>query len=247
MTIQHSITTGADLHEPKGVATAANNTVYVANGSGSGAWTPADTLSLADGAVETAKIEDLNVTGAKVANQTLAPTKLAGITTNGTANQLLRSNADGTVSWTDYVSYAGAHLAFSTASPYAFPATTSDAVINPTLIAGALQNFTVLTSPNARIRFDGTENTDVSIIVTFSTQQASGSGKDAEWALFKNGTEVTGTRAIRSLSSSDWGSITIIGNITMSTNDYIELHCKASDSCTINFASLSFTLNGALA
>ena len=39
MTIQHNLITGSDLHEPKGVAAASNKTVYVANGSGSGAWT----------------------------------------------------------------------------------------------------------------------------------------------------------------------------------------------------------------
>ncbi len=31
--------TGADLHEPKGAATATSGQVYVANGSGSGTWT----------------------------------------------------------------------------------------------------------------------------------------------------------------------------------------------------------------
>ena len=39
MTVQHSALTGAELHEPKGAAAATANTVYVANGSGSGAWT----------------------------------------------------------------------------------------------------------------------------------------------------------------------------------------------------------------
>lgn len=34
----HRDLTGADLHEPKGVDTASANTVYVANGSGSGSW-----------------------------------------------------------------------------------------------------------------------------------------------------------------------------------------------------------------
>lgn len=34
----HASLTGASLHESKGVATAAINTVYVANGGGSGAW-----------------------------------------------------------------------------------------------------------------------------------------------------------------------------------------------------------------
>ena len=36
--VTHSSLTGADLHEPKGVATANSEDVYVANGSGSGAW-----------------------------------------------------------------------------------------------------------------------------------------------------------------------------------------------------------------
>lgn len=35
----HSTLTGTALHEPKGVATAAANQVYVANGTGSGVWT----------------------------------------------------------------------------------------------------------------------------------------------------------------------------------------------------------------
>lgn len=38
MTIQHNLITGADLHEPKGVATATSGKVYIANGSSSGAW-----------------------------------------------------------------------------------------------------------------------------------------------------------------------------------------------------------------
>lgn len=35
----HKDLTGSELHEPKGVASAASGQVYVANGSGSGAWT----------------------------------------------------------------------------------------------------------------------------------------------------------------------------------------------------------------
>ena len=38
MTIQHKLLTGADLHEPKGAASAASGNVYVADGAGSGAW-----------------------------------------------------------------------------------------------------------------------------------------------------------------------------------------------------------------
>lgn len=47
MTIQHSAIPDAQLHEPKGVATAASGKVYVANGAGSGSWSfQSDTLSL---------------------------------------------------------------------------------------------------------------------------------------------------------------------------------------------------------
>jgi hypothetical protein len=36
----HKDLTGDELHEPKGVASAAEGTVYVADGSGSGTWSP---------------------------------------------------------------------------------------------------------------------------------------------------------------------------------------------------------------
>lgn len=37
-TVQHSALTDPNLHEPKGVSTAAAGKVYIANGSGSGVW-----------------------------------------------------------------------------------------------------------------------------------------------------------------------------------------------------------------
>lgn len=51
-TVSHKDLTGADLHEPKGAATAASGTVYVANGSGSGAWTTLAALTGTVGKVE---------------------------------------------------------------------------------------------------------------------------------------------------------------------------------------------------
>lgn len=44
--VPHSSMTGADLHEPKGVSTAAAKTVYRANGAGSGSWVELDETSL---------------------------------------------------------------------------------------------------------------------------------------------------------------------------------------------------------
>lgn len=51
----HATLTGADLHEPKGVAAASANTVYVANGSGSGTWSKVGASS-----VETGTVKNLN-------------------------------------------------------------------------------------------------------------------------------------------------------------------------------------------
>jgi hypothetical protein len=65
MTIQHRNIPNADLHEPKGVSLATSNTVYVANGSGSGTWVKTPTQAL------------------------------AGIGTNGTVGQLVTVNGSG--------------------------------------------------------------------------------------------------------------------------------------------------------
>lgn len=42
--VQHSTLTDPNLHEPKGISTAAASTAYLANGSGSGTWTPVNRL-----------------------------------------------------------------------------------------------------------------------------------------------------------------------------------------------------------
>jgi hypothetical protein len=55
MTVNHKDLTGVSLHEPKGVAAASANTVYVANGSGSGTWEKVD-----KDAINTSSIKDLN-------------------------------------------------------------------------------------------------------------------------------------------------------------------------------------------
>lgn len=49
MTVSHATLTGAELHEPKGIATASTKTVYVADGAGSGSWTTLDYNTLPNG------------------------------------------------------------------------------------------------------------------------------------------------------------------------------------------------------
>jgi hypothetical protein len=64
-TVQHSAITDPNIHEPKGVAAATVNKVYVSNGSGSGTW------------------------------QKLSPPQLAGLTTNGQAGDTVTVNGSG--------------------------------------------------------------------------------------------------------------------------------------------------------
>jgi|TARA_R100000306_G_C4366301_1_gene137804 hypothetical protein len=55
MTVNHKDLTGVALHEPKGVAAASANTVYVANGSGSGTW-----QQVASTQINTSSVKNLN-------------------------------------------------------------------------------------------------------------------------------------------------------------------------------------------
>jgi len=66
MSVLHKNLTGADLHEPKGVAGATAGQAYVANGSGSGVWQAASTtlkgpVELATNAETTAGTDTIRV------------------------------------------------------------------------------------------------------------------------------------------------------------------------------------------
>lgn len=76
--IQHSVLTDPQLHEPKGVSTAASGKVYVANGSGSGAWQYIAGHSYGD----------LYITGSSVSQTLSAASALAKLNPTGawTAN-----------------------------------------------------------------------------------------------------------------------------------------------------------------
>jgi hypothetical protein len=95
--VAHSTLTGAELHEPKGVATAALGTVYVANGAGSGSWnsvaTSAFTGMIADFANPVAPTGWLELDGSVISTTTYSGLFAAmSITSSGT-----RSSGNATV------------------------------------------------------------------------------------------------------------------------------------------------------
>lgn len=55
----HATLTGADLHEPKGVDAASANTVYIANGSGSGTWGKVGSTGIDTGTVKNLNKEQM--------------------------------------------------------------------------------------------------------------------------------------------------------------------------------------------
>jgi len=154
--------------------------------------------------------------------------------------------ADGAGSgdWVESHRIVGGYLTFSTGSPYAFAATTSDAVLNPTYTLSANNGFTGLSSPNARIRYDGTETINAALDAIFSIEQNSGTSKDVEMAIYKNGVELTGSRMIMSTFTGEWHTFALKFNTTLETDDYIEVFIKASASTTVNFASGYLRISG---
>lgn len=82
----HKDLTGADLHEPKGVASAASGSVYVANGLGSGAWTAVKTAQV----TITRTFDDISV----------AKDLYVGIPINGTISYII-AVIDGAITGTN--------------------------------------------------------------------------------------------------------------------------------------------------
>ena len=108
MTIQHNLITGTDLHEPKGVAAAAANKVYVANGSASGAWS---TLTTSTMTLPKGKFWFYNISSAYnltygAATQKVAPTTIASglgsLVTEATSARLTYTGALTTVVKLDF-------------------------------------------------------------------------------------------------------------------------------------------------
>ena len=141
--------------------------------------------------------------------------------------------------------WLGAWTGFDSVTPaYQHATTTSDTVLNNTLITGANDGFTIVTSPNLRVTYSSTETITAFVQLSLATKQASGSNKDVQWALFKNGTEITGSRVIRSLSTGTWGSITLSSVVSLATSDYLEIYSKADGACTVDYASIQLMIQG---
>ena len=163
------------------------------------------------------------------------------------AGQVYIANGSGSGVWVENHRLVGGYLTFSTGSPYAFSATTSDTVLNPTFSLSTNNGFTGLSSPNARIRYDGTETINATLDAVFALTQSSGSAKALQLAFYKNGSELLGSRMIATVSNAEYHVITIKFDTTLSTNNYIEVFGKIDSAATINFVSGYLRITGTAA
>lgn len=155
------------------------------------------------------------------------------------------ANGSGSGTWTSAHRHVDAYLAFDATTPaYTHAATTSFTVINPTLSTSSTDGFTVTNSPNARLTYTGTRDVTTNMHISLSTSQATGTSKDVEWKIYKNGSALTGAHVIRTISSGTWGSISLLGNSTLSTNDYIEIYSKISSAGNVKYASVFWSIKG---
>lgn len=153
------------------------------------------------------------------------------------AGQIYVADGAGSGAWVENSRSFNGYLSFSTGSPYNHTTTTSDTAINPSFTVGINNGFTGLSSPNARVRYDGTESINAVLDARFSIAQTSGTSKDIQMSFFKNGVEVSGSRMVASTTTTEWHLISLSSTILLETDDYIEVFIKANANVTVSFAS----------
>jgi hypothetical protein len=157
------------------------------------------------------------------------------------------ANGSGSGVWQPIHRYLGASTAFNASSPYAYSLDTdiAEKFLSPSISSSTISGFTVVTSPNLRFQYNDATSLTGLINVTMSSSQSSGPSHEIEWVLFKNGTEIVGSRAIRTIGTGTWGSISVTGLTALAQNDYIEIKTKASaDNIDVNYANIYVSIIG---
>lgn len=175
----------------------------------------------------------------------ISPQTLSGVSTNGTAGQFVA--VTGTGNFVLASAPSGSVYFYNIASPYilTYPSTFTKAA--PTTTASGT-SVLITEGTNARLTYTGTAATVLDVVFTLSLDQASGSSRDVEAAIYKNGSLVNGSNAIITCTSGDKHSITCHADVSVVTNDYVEVYVKnggASGDIRIYTFSLFATTAGA--
>jgi hypothetical protein len=84
------------------------------------------------------------------------------------------------------------------------------------------------------------------VTINFSTsiRHAAGGSRDVELALYLNGSPISGAHVIQSTDNSEWHNLTLVGQVEIAQNDYIEVWAKSSQNLTLETASAFLTVKG---
>lgn len=191
MPTQHKVITEVDLHENKGVSTAAVDKVAVSDGAGATVW------------------------------QKLSPKSLSGISSNGTDDQVVKS--DGAGGFKLAVVAHGSVTFNNIAAPYTltYPATYTK--IAPTTVATG-SPAEIVEATTARVTYVGTTNRHMRVLASISLDQITTANKEIRLALFKNGSIISRSTVICTTQSGlKTNSGIIADDNDVSPNDYFEI------------------------
>jgi hypothetical protein len=214
-TIAHKDIPSAQAHEPKGIQSASNKYLYVANGSGSGAWAK------------------------------LSPISLSGITTNGVAGQFIA--VDGAGNFVLASAPSGSIYFYNISTPYTLTYPSAFTKAAPTTTASG--SPTLMTEgTNARLTYTGTAPTTLDVVFSVCLDQTTGSDRDVQAVIYKNGSVVNGSHVITTVTSGQKHHLSCHADVAVVQNDYVEVYLKndgASGDIRIFTFALSATTAGA--
>ena len=161
-----------------------------------------------------------------------------------TSGEVYVATGAGSGVWKPADSHIDGYISYDATTPaYSHSTTTSDTPLNPTFVISTSKNFSGISSPNARLVYSGSDAVYGSINFSASMRQASGTSKDVQISIVKNGVELTGTRNITTIASGSWNNISISTISTISTSDYFEVFIKADGAHTTLFATAQLTIS----
>lgn len=220
MSIQHKSIPDSELHEPKGVATAANSTVYVGNGTGSGSWRKLAPTELSNmSATLTQSNRKLVSDGANGITSTYDSAYGVMAITNNTNGFTVTTASDVTLNTnTDYKILTGGGAPWAGESLFNITFS-GDRLIVPVNGVYKIEVWTDLTS---------FPSTTAKIAVKYLI----------------NGTTYS-TRKIQAKSNSagDSGNLNGFGLISLNASDYIQLAVASSAAGSVIFNSFNSTLS----
>lgn len=130
------------------------------------------------------------------------------------------------------------------ATPYTLTFPSVYTKVSPTTTASG-GNIEVTEGNNARVTYTGTDTIDFTASIEMAVDQSAGATRDIETQIYKNGSAVSGAQTVVTTVSGNKEQISYRFNLSLATNDYIEVYMKnAGASGDINIYSFFLDLLG---